>query len=201
MNLEIRNVNYRRGVNKPLLFLWLLWGVVLLTLVLALPNAEARWKPDVGLWLARSCVGEAGWKSAESGECVAIAHIYKKRAQQGRYSFFLSMRKYSAAIKPGCGKTWVRELSRNGKKPDGFNNRLKWSLYREKWFAMLEVADSFVNSVVPDPLPRALHYGGWVDRHNLSQKYWERIPNTGFRNMFYAPTTRGFRRLIEKEKI
>jgi hypothetical protein len=138
----------------------------------------------IALLLAQSCVGEAGFKSAETGECAAIAHVYLKRSEKSGLSFVRVMRRYSAAIKPGVGKLWVRNLRHDGLKPRGWPRHLKWSRYVDDWRAVLNVANAFLAGRVKDPLPNALHYGGWIDRHRLGPA-WQRIPVDKFRNWFY----------------
>ena len=136
------------------------------------------------LWLARSCVGEAGFESGETGECAAIHHVYLKRSHIANRRYSKIMHSYSAAIRPGHGKRWVRNLRADGKNPPGFGN-MDWSLYREQWLGILDTARKLVAGEIEDPLPSALHYGGWVDRHRLDRRYWRPIKNTGFRNTFY----------------
>lgn len=138
---------------------------------------------DTTLWIARSCVGEAGFESAETGECAAIAHIYKKRAALSGMSVLNVARKYSAAIKPH-GKLWVRSLRADGMRPAGFPERLVWHRYQSKWKAVLKLVEGVLGGTVKDPLPTALHYGGWLDRGRLSPKVWRRI-KTKYRNYFY----------------
>lgn len=167
------------------------WVIVLLIITLLISaslivgfEACAQEQPDVALWLARSCVGEAGWNTAESGECVAIAHIYLKRVRINRKSYYWNLRRYSAAVRKGHGKIWVMALRRDGKRPSGFR-KLEWSRHRSYWLKTLLVADQFIAGETEDPLPTALHYGGYVDRHRLNPKAWRRIPVEAFRNRFY----------------
>lgn len=140
---------------------------------------------DNAVWLARSCVGEAGFESGESGECAAIHHVYLKRSRMNNRRYAKIMHNYSAAIRYGHGKRWVRGLRADGGKPPGFG-KLDWSNYRDKWLGVLETARKLLAGEISDPLPDALHYGGWTDRHRLDRRYWQPIKNTGFRNTFYA---------------
>lgn len=137
---------------------------------------------DTALWIARSCVGEAGFASAETGECAAIAHIYLKRAPLCRKPVQWVARRYSAAIK-STGKKWVRNLDRSGKRPLGWPKHLNWQGHLPKWAAVVSIADGVVNGRVSDPLPDALHYGGRMDK-GIDLRYFE-IMKTTFRNIFY----------------
>jgi hypothetical protein len=138
---------------------------------------------DPALLIAQSCVGEAGFGSAETGECIAIAHIYRKRAALCNHNIEWIARRYSAAIKSG-GHMWVRSLRRDGRRPHGWPQRLDWSRYRGYWWSVLDQVDAFVRGETVDPLPAALHYGGSMDR-GLDLQYWRWIPVDRFRNRFY----------------
>jgi hypothetical protein len=139
------------------------------------------------LWLARSCVGEAGWDAAESGECAAIWHVYGKRARDTGRPIKRTARLYSSAIKRGpWAREWVFGLNRGGEKPKGWPKRLRWNRYRDRWFETLALADLFLEGRIEDPLPSAEHYGGRMDRKNLCPRSWKRIQAHGFVNWFYA---------------
>ena len=139
----------------------------------------------LSLLIAQSCVGEAGFRSWESGECAAIAYVYLKRAELSGQDINDVVRQYSAAIKPGIGKPWVRNLRRDAAQPKGWPTRLCWSQHADDWKSIMRVTDDFVAGVVMDPLPNALHYGGHMDRNRLDPRVWIRIMKPGCRNMFY----------------
>lgn len=67
---------------------------------------------DDALWLARSCVGDAGCNAWDTGECAAILHIYKKRAEKTSETVVSMASRYSAAIKRFDGRknNWVLGL-------------------------------------------------------------------------------------------
>ena len=150
---------------------------------------------DVGLWLARSCVGEAGFDSSETGECAAIMHVYKKRAKISGKSIYEIARKYSAAIKPRDDRRnrWVLDLDRAGNKPDYWHPRLSWKHHRIWWELMLEHVDDFLKGRVKDPVPSAMHYGGRMDRYRLPAESWRAIHSLPFRNIFYESRTSKYR--------
>jgi hypothetical protein len=142
--------------------------------------------PDVPLWLARSCVGEAGFKSAENGECAAIAWIYRKRQTVNHLPYYEVVRKYSASVKPRSGRTrlWVMSLRRDLSRPKGFPKRLVWARYRDAWADVLDVADRFVRGEIADPLPDADHFGGRMDHWRAERAGWI-VLRTDYRNIFY----------------
>lgn len=166
-------------------------GIILVILVAAIGltmplGIKAETKPDVGLWLARSCIGEAGFYAVE-GECAAIAHVYLKRAEIAGVPYYKTLRQYSGAIKRHRGHTrpWLFGLRRDNARPENWPPNLKWPAYREAWSNTLSIADAFIAGEIPDPLPRADHYGGWVDRHRIVKGVWKRIP-APYRNRFYC---------------
>jgi hypothetical protein len=143
---------------------------------------------DVGLWLARSCVGEAGFASVDSGECAAILHVYKKRARTTkRHAIYKMAQKYSAAIRlrEAHPHNWILGLRRNLKEPTHWNPVLRWRIHRGLWKAVLDHADAFLAGDIPDPIPSALHYGGAMDRGRLSRRVWKPIKGLPFQNTFY----------------
>lgn len=139
--------------------------------------------PDPALLIARSCVGEAGFGSAETGECVAIAHVYRKRAEMYGRDISWIARRYSAAIKSG-GRLWVRSLNRDGRRPRGWPQHLDWDDYRGQWWTVVDQVDAWFRGEHPDPLPTAEHYGGPMDV-GLNMGVWRRLWTPLYRNRFY----------------
>jgi hypothetical protein len=162
--------------------------IVVLILALTAPEAEAssRSKVSTEVLLARSCVGEAGFDSVESGECAAILHVYKKRSELLREPVRSVSLRYSAAIKRRRGhpNPWVLHLRSDLAKPKRWSKRLKWSEYSERWEAAVVYARKFLEGGVDDPLPAALHYGGRMDKHRLSPRVWAPLV-TPYKNIFY----------------
>lgn len=136
---------------------------------------------DTAVLLAQSCVGEAGFKSWETGECAAIAHIYRKRSMLSGAPLRNMVRSYSSAVKPGNGKPWILQLDRKGTRPEYF--RGDWGKYKDDWKSTLGLMDAFLRGDIPDPLPEALHYGGKMDT-GLNLRYWQPLASS-FRNIFY----------------
>ena len=138
---------------------------------------------DDNLWLARSCIGEAGWRAWESGECAAILHIYKKRTELTGESIAKLASRYSAAIKSHKGKRnkWVLGLTKDADKPKQWPSRLNWERFRFDWVMTQILVDLFMSDMVEDPLPDAMHYGSIIDPPPLRAK----LIKTDFRNRFY----------------
>lgn len=160
--------------------------ILLIPLVMAAVTTPTPRHSRTAEWLARSCVGEAGWDAADSGECDAIMHVYGKRARLLGWPVERVARRYSAAIKPGAhSRAWVFGLDRSGVKPRGWPRHLRWSAHRERWERTLARADLFLAGRVPDPVPAAEHYGGRMDRHRLDRRVWVRIEGLPYANWFY----------------
>ena len=156
--------------------------------ILAVARGASADDSDVGLWLARSCVGEGGWESARSGECAAILHVYRKRAELSGRSVLTVAKKYSAAIKRRKNRPnpWVLHLNREGTQPEHWpSKKSKWEKHTSMWTEVLELADSFLLGDVQDPVPDADHYGCKVDHRRAMRAGWWKI-KTKFRNNFYS---------------
>jgi hypothetical protein len=159
-----------------------------LIVLMALTAFAGTKEPDVGLLLARSCVGEAGFKAIGTGECAAIMHIYKKRAPEPtKSSLYWTARQYSSAVKylRNHPNRWVLQLNRRMIRPRSWDRRLSWKNHIPHWKKALNLADNFLAGEVPDPVPQAMHYGGHMDRHRLSPRVWKRIRGLKYENTFY----------------
>jgi hypothetical protein len=171
---------------------WILMLGLILFAVLALHTCEpkeaksAEAPEDVALWLARSCAGEAGWGAHETGECLAIWHIYKKRSRINGKGLLWTAQKYSAAIKPRPEREnrWVLHLNREGTRPKHWPRAADWTQFREDWGFILVEADAFLRGERADPLPAAHHYGSIIDRHRAERQGWKYIRTT-YRNQFW----------------
>ena len=184
---EIENEKKERRAVRALSVVLAVVTVALL-IAGAARGAQAPAEKDVALWLARSCVGEAGWKAHGTGECAAIFHVYKKRSEISGLSLYKVMRKYSAATKPRPGRKnqWVLHLNRAGEKPKHWPAGAKWQVYQSDWgFALVE-AERFLRGDTADPLPDALHYGCIYDRWRARLHGWKELETPNFRNDFYT---------------
>lgn len=151
------------------------------------PIPAKEWNNTTKVWLARSCVGEAGFDAHD--ECVGIAWVYATRyreiGQNGRFESVI--RKYSAAVKEKSThrRPWILTLNLAGKQPEKWPEKLSWKVHRPMWIQMLAELDAWSQGNRPNPVPTANHYGGDMDK---PRKAWVRIsPANGmkFRNTFY----------------
>lgn len=158
--------------------------LTLVALALFLADVAHCREADVGVWLARSCIGEAGWDSEKTGECAALLHIYKKRSVIRKTSILKTARRYSAAIK-GRGdhpRPWLLRMDRSGAKPKGWPPHLRWDRFSHSWLKTIALCDLFLFDLIADPIPQAMHYGARIDRPDPA---WTRLI-TPYRNLFYA---------------
>lgn len=181
-------------------------GVIIVQLVVfysVTAGASAVPLSDTAVWLARSCVGEAGFRAHRTGECASIMHIYRKRAANDTPAAIEhTARKYSAAIRPRVrrGNRWVMHLRRDMQRPDHWPSNIPWDpAYSASWARMLAHADAFLRGEVTDPTPRAMHYGGRMDRL-ADRAGWRVIRGLNYRNIFYRPAPLGANRLRSKSK-
>jgi len=157
------------------------------------PLPPKQFTPEAKVLLAQSCVGEAGWNSYQ-GECGAIAWIYAKRAKRLNRSLAWVIRHYSAAVKPHKGhkRPWLFELDESLKRPkswprdDSGHLAIKWKgRHRELWAKTLHFVDSWTRGMVPDVVPRAVHYGGKMDTQRATSMDCKKlIIPAGFRNFY-----------------
>ncbi len=155
----------------------------------ALPVDPADWTPRARLLLAQSCVGEAGFRSATTGECAAIGWVYAKRVRQMRragrsITYARMVRLYSQPIRLRR-HLWIVSLREDLEQPRGWPRRWPdWDEhFREQWQAVLDEVDRFARGEIEDPCPRANHFGAVTDRPS------PRLVRTGCavrtRNLFY----------------
>ena len=168
------------------------------------PVPDNQWNDTSKLWLARSMIGEVGWR--RPAEQSAVAWIYAVRApESSTYDFLGMVKRYSAAVRtPGKRRNpWLFELGFNRTRPKAWPTGPLWTgLHDDAWIEALELADRWQNGEVPNPCPQANHFGGYVDRHRAEAARWTRVkcrPPEGskrFRNIFYDST-----RLRPKRRI
>lgn len=150
---------------------------------------DDEWSDEAKLWLARSVLGEAGWKRPD--EYSAIAYVYATRAEQtGRYDFLGMVKQYSAAVRaPGKRRNpWLFELGFDKTRPPSWPMGPQWpGLHDEAWFQTLEWADAWQAGEHENPCPGANHFGSYQDSHRASNARWMRIRcKVSTRNRFYT---------------
>jgi hypothetical protein len=171
------------SIKIPIFFL----VVILIVNIIGYACKADASEMDDTIWLARSCVGEAGWSSHKTGECSAILHVYKKISDRTGVPLIDVARKYSSAIKwyPGKPNKWVIHLNGPGKKPRKWPANLKWSKYKKSWLSTVEHVKMFLSGKVEDPLPNADHYGCGLEHWRAEREGWTEL-KTNFRNRFYS---------------
>jgi hypothetical protein len=164
-----------------------LFATLIFVAILLYPGDAESSEQDVALWLARSCVGEAGWDSYSTGECAALMHVYLKRSRIGNLTLLEATRKYSGATKKRRNhpRKWLFGLDRSDSEPEGWPQHLSWSQYSDQWLNMVDHADAFLDGLVADPMPEADHYGSIYDHHRAVRMGWWEM-KTDFRNRFYS---------------
>lgn len=171
----------------------LMTAVVALVLAVAVRASaqvpEDQWNDDTKLWLARSVLGEVGWR--RPAEWSAVAFVYATRAEQTkRYDFIGMVKRYSAAIRGG-GKTrspWLFELGFDKTRPPSWPEGPQWQgLHDDAWLEVLAWADEWQAGQHENPCPGANHFGGYVDAHRAENARWRRVKCTAkTRNRFYT---------------
>jgi hypothetical protein len=159
----------------------------------ARPIPHNQWNKDVRLLLAKSCVGEAGWHSGTTGECAMLGYIYARRSKEIGMPFVNVITAYSAAIKKNHGLArhpWLTGLNARGDEPEHWPKKLRWNIHRPLWRRVLAAVDTWVRGETPNPIPKARHFGGWIDIKIAEFEHrWVRLCTPpGFRNRFYDST-------------
>lgn len=151
------------------------------------PIPREQWTDSTKVWLARSCVGEAGFDAYE--ECIGIAWVYAVRwkSSAGRDTLEGVIRSYSAAVKSRNShkRKWIFDLRLDGKRPKGWPKRLSWKGHLKFWNKILFELEQWSKGFRPNPVKGAIHWGGSMDTPHAS---WVRVlPEAGvkFKNIFY----------------
>jgi hypothetical protein len=153
------------------------------------PVPADQWTDETRLWLARSLVGEVGWRRPE--EQAAVAWVYATRARSSSKGFGWLLRRYSAAIRaPGLKRQpWIGEIRDHRRPPSWPRGPLWKGLHDQAWLDVLELVDGFEAGLVPNPCPEANHYGGPMDAWRADAARWARVcRDKRFRNHFYSST-------------
>lgn len=112
------------------------------------------------LWMARSAIGEAGWKSWRTGEALAIWYVIQERLETRRKlgidtDYLATLRSYSSPVnKRRTRKRWLFTLTL-------FNVPLPLKNHLTR---LLEQANLFLSGRTTNPCPRATHFGSPRDK-------------------------------------
>lgn len=156
------------------------WGPVAAVAVLIAAPARA----DDAVWLGRVAVAESGWSAP--ADRAAIWHVISRRAGRAGVSLATMARAYSSPLRRGH---WARGLEANGRRPAAFPARLRWSVHRPAWEAILEAARAFLRGEVADPCGgSALHWGDRRGDLARALSYgWRRVDCGRTANLFWKP--------------
>lgn len=151
------------------------------------PIPKEEWTDSAKLWLARSCVGEAGFSAYE--ECLGIAWVYavRWRLSNGRVSFETVIRSYSSAVKRSgmARRKWIAGLNLEGARPSHWPKNLSWLGHKKFWNTILFELDQWAKGFRENPVAGADHYGGHMD---APHRTWVRVKprsKVRFKNIFY----------------
>lgn len=155
------------------------------------PIPESQWNDETKLWLARSCVGEAGFVAYE--ECIGIAWVYASRWRASPRGTTLEdvIRGYSAAVKSRSTlrRKWILHLRLDGKRPNRWPKRLYWSGHRPFWEKILSELDQWAKGYRENPVKGANHFGGKMDTPSKSWVVIKPTSSVAFGNLFYRSPT------------
>jgi len=141
---------------------------------------------EAKLTLARAMVGEADWHEPDHR---AIAWVLAKRfnsietRKPGKTTFSELVAKYASPLKTKTERTqFIQTL------PWGDPTSDAYKPFAKHWAAVRELVERWAAGDIPDPCPRAKHWGGAMDRPKVKLQ----PVNCGLtRNIFYEePATR-----------
>lgn len=161
------------------------------------PVKHREWTREAKVWTARSCVGEAGFEAID--ECMAIAWVYATRAAETRSNYLEVVKKYSAAIKSHSlhRRPWILQLDMSMEKPEDWPN-LRWNVHKRLWRKILSSLEEWSKGRVPNPVPKANHYGSEGDAKRARYvRRWKKLSAPPkFKNWFFDS-----RVIVKKDKL
>lgn len=138
--------------------------------------------------LARVCAAEAGWDT-RTGDCAAIVHLLRRRAQRHEIRVATMARLYSSRHfdrERLDRRRWIAGLRLDGRRPGGWPGRLPWSRYRAAWRQVIAHVRAVLRGEVGDPCPGADHWGGPMDDWRARAAGWARVEcSSSTRNRFW----------------
>lgn len=118
------------------------------------------------LWVARSLIAEAGWTATQT-EYVALAWVLKKRSRASGRTLYETVKAYCAGMGEAvtARQAWLHELPADGvTRPEHWPDAASWEKHAPRWRRVLMLADAWMGGLHPDPCPRAIHFGGTMDK-------------------------------------
>jgi hypothetical protein len=159
--------------------------VVALSLVAPVAAQEHRVGRDrvtdrLALDLARAVVHEAGLDAHED----EVAAIYAVALSRSRGNMRVQMPRFFAGR---TTRPWALWLRRDGSSPWLWPSSMDWDRYRDRWLALLAIADEVVTGELThrcamDPM----FWGGSVDRSRAERLELVEVPCGTTRNRFYV---------------
>jgi hypothetical protein len=140
------------------------------------PVAAEHWSDAAQITLARAMVGEADWHEPDH---VAIAFVLARRFRthqlnRAPMSFERYIQLYAASLRSDSPRSqWVQSLPW-GPMPGP---------YEQRWDRVRRLVTAWGEGRVKDPCPKALHWGGTMDRPS---RRWSPISCGMTRNIFYT---------------
>jgi hypothetical protein len=136
------------------------------------PIPESQWTRDTHIWLARAMVAEAGWKAER--DHIAIAYVLARRWRRlaenwPALRFIDVIRNYCAGLgnytrSLTSRQRWLRGLSWNDDKPEGWPRAASWKRHLPLWREALARSARWSQGELADPCRgRAWHWGGTID--------------------------------------
>lgn len=161
-----------------------LWLSLAARAAAAPPLPPTQRTPQAELWLARTFVGEAGWrgKRAHAG----IAHVLARRWHRvvvrfPAMRFETVIKNYAHALgfkrmgTPTKRQLWIRGLL-GELQPEHWPAGSRWSRHAPLWHAALERSRRWFAGRVKDPCRgRAWHWGGTIDVDLAARKRMQPI--------------------------
>lgn len=174
-------------------------GVLAFAALYALAWCTIRWAPVAHASadertieaLARVCTAEGGWRTAETGDCAAIAYLLRRRARRLGTTTLRMARRYSSRhfdTTRTDRRAWIAGLTLAARRPRGWPRALPWARYRPRWLAIVEHVRAITDGHVPDPCPagQAMHWGCEADDVRAHRAGWTRLDCGPTRNHFWA---------------
>lgn len=146
--------------------------------------------------LARVCVGEAGWRVVDTGECAAILDVAIARSKARGVGVRRALRDYAHNHFDAArsSRPWIAGLDVAGTEPEAWPERLDWRRYRPRWLLVIEHARKCIaGDVAPPCIGPLAAWGGAMDDWRARAAGLERAACApGVRNHFWrVPRRRG----------
>lgn len=113
--------------------------------------------------LSQMCIGEAGWRGGETGECAAIIHVmlWLQGHRMRGWRLQTVARVYSAVFKTRY-RPWIMGLNLSNTRP-AYWRSASWPLHRPLWEStVLSVRETLSGERI-NPCPRARDWGSVSD--------------------------------------